>query len=287
MQLRLFREINNHQEHVAAAVALITHLSTGLRLHDNFISRFKLFKITEPICGFHVTDFPLWKLANLLDENWLEEDVVNALSELLYLRLAATSIKPVPSFVYLSTSFFVNARLLYHQQPREYSPEIICLRERLRQTNVSDLAFIVWHENHYAAYFHHQFSSHVSHGDSMALPPASDIEDIYRWIVSDLCVLPPSIRTEPVALQSNDAGTGSCAIAAHNFIESRVDDRIPSWSSERATLFRDAALRDLIVYHCIATDESEGVSSSCSSHELLLMLICLSCSLSLTGLNHA
>ena len=49
-----------------------------------FEAAFLRLRIKSPVNSFHITSFPLWQLGCLLDEVWLEEDVLNAMVELLY-----------------------------------------------------------------------------------------------------------------------------------------------------------------------------------------------------------
>ncbi|KAG1724467.1 hypothetical protein EDB19DRAFT_1644568 [Suillus lakei] len=72
---------------------------------------------TQHIQGFHITEFPLWKLGCLLDENWVEEVALNGMAELLYFQLASASKFSCPSFLFLLTSFFNDMRYFYAQQP--------------------------------------------------------------------------------------------------------------------------------------------------------------------------
>ena len=65
------------------------------------------------MAGFQGSQFPLYKLGCLLKENWLEEDVVNALLELLYFRSAASLTQMLtsnPPFILLPTLFYSEAR---------------------------------------------------------------------------------------------------------------------------------------------------------------------------------
>ncbi len=73
--------------------------------------------------GFHSARVRLWELGHLLGEEWVKEDVLNLASELLYFRLVLSNMDP--SFLFLLTSFFTDARWCYSQTPRVFSPELL------------------------------------------------------------------------------------------------------------------------------------------------------------------
>lgn len=66
--------------------------------------------IKSLIQGFQITEFPLCQLGCLLGETYIEEDVLNALSELLYFLEATRNWSPTidPSFLFLPTLFLNN-----------------------------------------------------------------------------------------------------------------------------------------------------------------------------------
>ncbi|KAJ7615825.1 hypothetical protein FB45DRAFT_757653, partial [Roridomyces roridus] len=102
-KIRLLLLINNNRPAVVGAQNLYHHLSSHDILPPSTVEQFGCLSIFAPIFGFEITDFPLWKLSCLLGEVWLEEDVLNALLELLYLEEAIKT-KGDPSFLILPTS---------------------------------------------------------------------------------------------------------------------------------------------------------------------------------------
>ncbi|KAJ7124113.1 hypothetical protein C8R43DRAFT_899208 [Mycena crocata] len=76
----LFTNLNNNRD----AVQWKKNLIFDYIAPPFFLERFLTRPIRSSICGFHVTAFPLWKPSCLLGEEWLHEDVLNALAELLY-----------------------------------------------------------------------------------------------------------------------------------------------------------------------------------------------------------
>ncbi|KAJ7132732.1 hypothetical protein C8R46DRAFT_923898, partial [Mycena filopes] len=103
-KVRLFSYLNNNKVAVQSARALVVHLSSVPLLSPPTLDHFLNLAIRKPIVGFCVTDFPLWKLSCLLGEQWLHEDVLNALAELLYFSQAAVSPADAPTTLILPTT---------------------------------------------------------------------------------------------------------------------------------------------------------------------------------------
>ncbi|KAJ7681852.1 hypothetical protein DFH06DRAFT_971488, partial [Mycena polygramma] len=101
-KIRLLRIIHNNRSVVNNASSLYTHILANNILLPSDLERFRALPIRAPITGFHITRFPLSTLSCLLGETWLEEDVVNALLELLYLKNAILT-NTDPSFIALPT----------------------------------------------------------------------------------------------------------------------------------------------------------------------------------------
>ena len=125
MQIHLCIIINNFRMPVRYSAQLYVHLATRKLIPLQFFEQLGHTFITAPISGFHVSSYPLWKLGYFLDENWLEEDILNTLAEMLYFQTAAVDTGPIPRFVYLPTSFFNDASFLFQQSPQIYSPELL------------------------------------------------------------------------------------------------------------------------------------------------------------------
>ncbi|KAJ7801991.1 hypothetical protein B0H14DRAFT_2385922, partial [Mycena olivaceomarginata] len=85
-KIRLLVAINNNYPAILGARNVFQHTISNNLLSSTALNNFGGLRIFAPITGFKITDFPLWKLACLLGETWLEEDIVNALLELAYLR---------------------------------------------------------------------------------------------------------------------------------------------------------------------------------------------------------
>lgn len=266
IQINLFKNINNSNAAVESSRRLLTHFQSNNLLTPAVLSAFQESSILRSIHGF-TTKFPLWKLACLLDEDWVEEDVLNTLAELLYFSRAVSAPSSVqyPSSLVLPTSFLTDARYLYQQRVQHYSANLIALRQRIRATTVESISFISWESGHYSSFHNRVPTSILDHGDSLAHEAALDVLPVFRWALSGLSrngySAPLETREIPVAYQG--AASGSCAIAAHNFFEVSLVSDTPAWHPDASKVFRNKALRDLILYDFTAVDK--GVRSPCIS----------------------
>ncbi|KAJ7653251.1 hypothetical protein DFH06DRAFT_994401, partial [Mycena polygramma] len=102
-KIRLLIAVNNNHAAILGAQNLLQHIVDSALLSPADLERFRALHIFGSIFGFQSTQFPLWQLACLLGETWLEEDVVNALLELLYLKETMNSTDD-PSLIILSTA---------------------------------------------------------------------------------------------------------------------------------------------------------------------------------------
>ena len=218
-------------------------------------------RISAPIQGFFVTDFPLWKFAYLLDETWIEEDVMNALAELAYFVRAISSQDDVPTSLYLPTNFISDARQLYHQHPRAYSPELATLRNRLTSTHVERIAFLECTNYHYSAFtLDRSQLALLKHSDSLGYLASNDILPILYWVLLGTNYPPPTqvLELDVPRQATSGAGSGSCGIAAHDFALRHLaidgsSNICPQWVSLESPRFRDDALLDLVGFHYLAS----------------------------------
>ncbi|KAJ7026265.1 hypothetical protein C8F04DRAFT_1297965 [Mycena alexandri] len=232
--------------------SLILCLESERLLLPNLIEEFASIKINEPLAGFLVTEVPVHHLTSLLDENWVTEDILNARAEFTYFRRAVMFPNDMePSFLFLPTSFFNDCRTLYSLPGRQYSPNLIALRSRIRAGHVQTFGFEVWTADHYCSFFKFTIPE-IEHGDSMKSFPPSDVLPILRWVLADLSGFNVgAITAGSIDRQSALAGGGSCGIASTNFIESRALGT-PRWRANRSAHFRQEMIRDLVLYHLIA-----------------------------------
>ena len=269
LKLRLFVNLNNYRIPQDYACRLVAHLTSEPCFSPLLVAKFCELKIASCIAGFSITDFPLWKLGCFLDENWLEEDLVNGLLELLYFRLAATSFQSHSPFIFLPTSFFNDAKHLYNQSPRTYSPNLIALRNRLRVATPRAIFAIACVDEHYSAYGSEKNKTCIEHGDSLGFPPVMEVLPILQWVLSGLNIdyhVPGKVIKGEIAKQGQTSG--SCGIAAENFVATRADPSIPVWSDELSSVFRNLALRNMLVYHCASLGKGVCVFYLCKLHYL-------------------
>ncbi|KAJ7208123.1 hypothetical protein B0H12DRAFT_972187, partial [Mycena haematopus] len=102
-KIRLFHNVNNNKIAVESARSLVSHLRSLPILPPTVLESFLNLAVRCPIFGFCVTDFPMFKLSCLLGEEWLHEDILNALAELMYFTQAAISPSEYPSTLILPT----------------------------------------------------------------------------------------------------------------------------------------------------------------------------------------
>lgn len=220
------------------------------------VAELKRTPILSTIRGLSTNDVPLWRLATLLDERWMDEDIFNALIEIMYFRhQARISLLPhdiaVPFCLFLPTSFLADARRHYQGQSQQYTTEILDLRQRLLLTTVKSICITSVFDDHYTAYVYHVGSTIVDHGDSLHQPPADDVLGIISWVITGLGHPPvETIGVGTISRQGGlNGGEGSCGIAALNFIECYSDNGLRQWEGLNSHLFRDVALQNLILYH--------------------------------------
>ncbi|KAK0477577.1 hypothetical protein IW261DRAFT_1633006 [Armillaria novae-zelandiae] len=212
LKLHLCMSINNHQEAISLTKSLVHSIDADQLLESSHdYCMFMESKIFFFVQGFHSTCVWLWELGHLLDEKWIKEDVLNLACELLYFCLALPS--KDPSFLFLPTSFFMDACWCYAQSPPFYSPKLLAFHHQLTTTCVQAYGFIIWDQDHFSGYFRRQ-PGILEHGDSLHHLPAPDVEEVLNW---------------SVALQG-----------------------VPNWDPSLSHTFRHAILQDLLIYHNIS-----------------------------------
>ncbi|KDQ61784.1 hypothetical protein JAAARDRAFT_45286 [Jaapia argillacea MUCL 33604] len=95
---RLFMNINNKASSIEMARNVLAHVLRDSLLSPNDIEKFSQLRISLRIEGFRASKFPLYELACLLHETWLEEDVLNVASHPIFLFIQTLALNPtVPS----------------------------------------------------------------------------------------------------------------------------------------------------------------------------------------------
>ncbi|KAJ6469919.1 hypothetical protein C8R45DRAFT_790489, partial [Mycena sanguinolenta] len=131
-----------------------------------------------------------------------------------------------------------------------FSHNLIALQNRLEGTSVEKIFAFNCHSNHFSAY-KTSGSPELRYGDSMHLQPDANILAIFQWFLSG-SGFPSPTSVQPSDVAAQGSGSGSCGIAALNFVETDVDVDAGRWSTLTTPFFRNRALRDLITYHITA-----------------------------------
>ncbi|KAJ7843987.1 hypothetical protein B0H14DRAFT_2358824 [Mycena olivaceomarginata] len=144
-----FVHLNNNKMAVDSARTLVAHLCAADIVPSSELERFLALPIRLLIRGFYGADFPLWKLSCLLQEEWVHDDVLNALAELLYFQQAALADTSLPSTLILPTHFLNDARYLFDKSPRLLSANLAALRCRIERTSVDKIFALNCSSNHF------------------------------------------------------------------------------------------------------------------------------------------
>ncbi len=192
----------------------------------------------------------------MLDEQWVHEDTLNAMSELVYFQRAVLSTSLPPDFLFLPTTFFADASHLFSQNSKFYSPNLTALRRRVALTKVHAVGFLVLKEGHFSAVW---IDVHgVFFADSLSHAPPEDLMPLLSWVFQGTYIsIPESINIVEVPQQTYALGNGSCGIAAHNFIHRHAFEGVKIWDALNSISFRDAALEELILFHLCASDRKD------------------------------
>ncbi|KAF9522672.1 hypothetical protein CPB83DRAFT_741876, partial [Crepidotus variabilis] len=141
-----------------------------------------------------------------------------------------------------------------------FTTEINNVRRRITESSVEMVAMACHTDSHFTAFVYHLGHTNVEYGDSLHGSPPFDILPILQWIFGGLAAqLITGIVNGVIRRQGLGSGEGSCGVACHNFIERAVNARpgLNPWSGDRARIFRDAALEDLLQVNHIASLKEE------------------------------
>ncbi|KAE9409027.1 hypothetical protein BT96DRAFT_985351 [Gymnopus androsaceus JB14] len=249
-KLRLFTSINNHREAISLSRDLLHRIESSTAFPDDIVEHFRHACITGVIHGFLGSDYPMWKLGTLLDENYVDEEVINSLAELLYLRQAANAFGE-PTFLFLPTFFFNNVT---HHEGDICGPNVQAFRDRLNALpyTIRGFAFLACLNRHYTGYFYDRtclmFADTLSNG-------AAGIAHIALKATQQLIEginLPQTAAIVEGGVSLQGPGSGSCGIGALAWIEKQVNSSTPAWTNETSGAHRDRALSDLLLYNMVS-----------------------------------
>ena len=247
--------INNNASPVGQAKILVNHLTHSDLLLSSHFNRILMQRLHQPIAGFGGSVFPLYKLACLVGETWVEEDVVNALGELVYFKYAATveEASSNPPSVLLPTLFFNEAKYVLDNGLSGYPPTVVALRERLYAAPTT-INLVACSGNHYTCQKYKDGA--LEHKDSLSNPPGDNVLRIFQWLLDGLGhPIPSQICNVTVPRQIK--AMGSCGIAALNFAEMDMDPFAGLWTDSCSLLHRNEALKKLIIYHLVAVSRPQ------------------------------
>jgi len=140
-------------------------------------------------------------------------------------------------------------------------------------TKVEAIGFLILDRGHFSAVW---IDTHgVFFADSLSHPPPDNLLSLLSWVFQGTSiVIPHDLNIVEVPQQSFSMGSGSCGIAAHNFIHRHAFGGVVKWEAEKSSTFRDAALVDLVLYHTCASQRSDvSTKHFISPIELYLRLL--------------
>ncbi|KAK7467631.1 hypothetical protein VKT23_004685 [Stygiomarasmius scandens] len=246
IEIQLYLSINNSSPHVKFAQDVCDALTTSC-LSPEIISRFMRERIHQQIHGFSAT-CALWNLGSLTGEEWLWDDIINCLSELTYLKYAATSRSTTPpSMLFLPTRFIETATRLYSCSD-EYNSDIRAFRERLG--SATSFGFIKQRSGHFAAYVYSKASGKLVHADSLRWSCSESVAPVSDWILAGVA---PRVKVETATdMERQSSESGSCGVAAVNYVQRLFDPSTQVWKDEKSPSIRLDMLEDLVRYHLVA-----------------------------------
>jgi hypothetical protein len=218
-------------------------------------------KIYDYLAGPH-TKVSTWRLGSLTGEHWLHDDVVDALLELLSLRLACKSFPDPSRYLILPVSFFDVAQQMYDNRRKDWGPALLQLRHILSTDRIRRIGFVVRMNNHYTAYYSDR-SAILTHFDSLEGAPQAKVRLALNWVFSGVPNHLPIngfISRKPVMRQPlSGKGSGSCAIAALTTLGILMDPMCRTnmeWTPNTSYELRNRFMRQLVWYdECMCDDD--------------------------------
>lgn len=245
----LCTSVHNHWELVQSARQLVNRVLASNIFPVDVVDH--LLHNTCPldsINGFMISKFPIWKLGSLLGENYIEEDVMNCLSELLYFSHAASNLHGESRFFFLPTFFAGNASL---HDGLIQGAHLDNLRQCLSAfpSQLDGIGFLTCFNDHYVAFFYNGAS--LLYADTLGGLPPLLVTSAVRQLLDGLELAQIS-RAMPIEVTSQNLGSGSCGVAAFRWIQYQLDPGSELWTNETSSEHRDQLLLDLLRYDMIA-----------------------------------
>ncbi|KAJ7199579.1 hypothetical protein GGX14DRAFT_572606 [Mycena pura] len=220
-KLELIRAANNNLEVFASASSLVAELGS-FELPTGIYSDFLSLRVWDGVQGFCVAQFPLWKLSCFLKEEWLHEDIVNVLAELMYFRYAVLRVSPRP-----------------------FQESIGPPKPSFENDYILDCF-----GNHYSTY-EPTSSGDLEHSDSLHHVPDQTVVEIFDWLLPGSRYPTPQ---RPCSLDVERQGphSGSCTAAALLFVENSINEHAEHWEDSCSSEFHCGMLHDLLLFDNIA-----------------------------------
>ncbi|KAG2006002.1 hypothetical protein CC2G_002361 [Coprinopsis cinerea AmutBmut pab1-1] len=258
VKIRLCVLVNNNAPAVASAHAVYERLS-GL-LAPRHAIKLGECPIRSPFQGLTITEFPLFKLGCLVGEEWLEEDIVNALCEFSYFKSHPfITNSSCPPHIILPTLFANEAATLFSSTVSTFNKDslpfkstMIGLQRRLKAYPFSNIHLITCDNKHYSVQTYCPATGILQHCDSLGRSPPPFALPMFRALLSGNpdVPLPEHIAQVPVPMQSR--ASGSCGIAAFNFLQAQLAPDTLPWTDSSSEHHRMVALRDLALFHLVS-----------------------------------
>jgi hypothetical protein len=261
-------EINNNLEPMMLAKQVLTHISSNRLLSQTWIDRLSSSLIRTPVHGFLSAAFPMFELGHLSSETWIGEDILNVLCELCYYRTSTISDEdghPYPGAdIILPTLFGSHARQLAEGSllGLDTSAKLIpptttvsALFQRILTHPPQRIHTVTCENHHYSTQTYHTATGALEHRDSLGSAAPSYLLPMFQRLASSNGLpLPSEIISVPVPTQR--IAHGSCGIAAINFVETQAAGAY-QWHDTSSQYYRNIALRDLVLYHLVASEHSK------------------------------
>jgi hypothetical protein len=251
LQFFLFTELQNQAAHIQDTRDLIEHLKLS---HPNGKSLIKILddhRFLSSLSGFHDA-VTVWQLASLHGEEFLWDSVVNAGLEYLYALARLSFGTTSPPYVILST-FLLDEVLQTFRANHEYGERLDALRDRISQPTVLGVAFIVTAEAHYTPYMYNKTDGSLITCDSAGKEPDEEMIGALSWLLKGLHLrLPSRIYSVTGPLQGPDSG--SCGIAALNYLECRMFPKAELWDGDGSSpRFRNRLIEIILRWHKLSS----------------------------------
>lgn len=188
--------------------------------------------VNTPLKLPSVPDPPhLSALHDLIGENWLGEQVIDA-----YGSLMATRLGPLITYI---PSFNLFTMIQRYNDGMALNNTLKSIREDVLHRNPSFIAMVLNKSScHWAAVLVSTRNRAVFHGDSLGFPPDENLVSVMKWMFDDVTDGEGSWTLAELPIAKQPAGSGSCGVISMDGIESFISGVLPCWSPEVSSLMR-------------------------------------------------